>query len=196
MPRRRRAPTLTPCSSLFSSHSRPFSSNHFPSVDAKGIMWTIETTMDFIFIFDIFVNFRTAVEDESSGELITDGWAVAQVWFCAFGLVDFDIDAASLLCLCCVCCCFLCCGCCAHDTTLSCPLTSSFFNRFSFKSALHQKLVSPRLCQWNSLWTSPNGWSFAAVGAESVKGVSCPQSCKTTAIPEAFAIDQGIKDSQ
>ena len=42
-------------------------------------MLLLETVMDFIFIFDIFVNFRTAYQDDITGELVTDDWDVANV---------------------------------------------------------------------------------------------------------------------
>ena len=64
-------------------------------------MALVENVMDFIFIFDIFVNFRTAYQDDVTGELVTDDWDVAMAyikgWFpldlvsgIPFGLLEQD----------------------------------------------------------------------------------------------------------
>jgi len=59
--------------------------------EAKGTMWAVETTMDFIFIFDIGVNFRTAYVDEGTGLLVTNSWLVAK----NYGKSWFPLDVVS-----------------------------------------------------------------------------------------------------
>jgi hypothetical protein len=47
--------------------------------EAVGTMSLVETCMDLLFIFDIFVNFRTAYTDDVTGELVTDSTDVFRV---------------------------------------------------------------------------------------------------------------------
>jgi len=49
------------------------------SAEAKGNILLLENVMDLVFIFDIFVNFRTAFQDDVTSELITDDYDVAIV---------------------------------------------------------------------------------------------------------------------
>ena len=58
------------------------------AAEPRGAIRTLEDAMDAIFIFDIFVNFRTAYVEDHSGEVVWDDWLVAKHYLKGWFFLD------------------------------------------------------------------------------------------------------------
>lgn len=60
-----------------------------PFEDVTPPLWLyMDITIDFLFIFDVFMNFFTAIEDEDNGELITSRHKIVMAYVKSWFLID------------------------------------------------------------------------------------------------------------